>query len=192
MHLDAWYAQSHPDEDFAETFAVWLTPQLGVGEALRRVAGAQEARIRGPADAEIAGRAPRSRRARTRRSARDALARRCASTTSSAARPLRRRRTRRSTTATCGASSPTARAPATPARPAFSDALPREVRRIVARWTGVYQYTIDQVLEDIIVRCRELKLRLAVPEDEAERTSPCCSTVQTMNYLHSGGHRVAL
>ena len=25
-HLDDWYAQSHPDEDFAETFAVWLTP----------------------------------------------------------------------------------------------------------------------------------------------------------------------
>jgi len=28
MHLDDWYAQSHPDEDFAETFAVWLTPGL--------------------------------------------------------------------------------------------------------------------------------------------------------------------
>ena len=28
LHLDAWYAQSHPDEDFAETFAVWLTPGL--------------------------------------------------------------------------------------------------------------------------------------------------------------------
>jgi hypothetical protein len=26
LHLDSWYAQSHPDEDFAETFAVWLTP----------------------------------------------------------------------------------------------------------------------------------------------------------------------
>src|SRR5207249_11571059 len=25
-HLDHWYAQSHPDEDFAETFAVWLDP----------------------------------------------------------------------------------------------------------------------------------------------------------------------
>src|ERR1043165_3053041 len=25
LHLDSWYAQSHPDEDFAETFAVWLT-----------------------------------------------------------------------------------------------------------------------------------------------------------------------
>ena len=28
LHLDSWYAQSHPDEDFAETFAVWLTPGL--------------------------------------------------------------------------------------------------------------------------------------------------------------------
>ncbi len=26
IHLDRWYAQSHPDEDFAETFAVWLDP----------------------------------------------------------------------------------------------------------------------------------------------------------------------
>ncbi len=25
-HLPNWYAQSHPDEDFAETFAVWLAP----------------------------------------------------------------------------------------------------------------------------------------------------------------------
>ena len=28
VHLADWYAQSHPDEDFAETFAVWLTPGL--------------------------------------------------------------------------------------------------------------------------------------------------------------------
>ncbi len=27
QHLPRWYAQSHPDEDFAETFAVWLTPR---------------------------------------------------------------------------------------------------------------------------------------------------------------------
>jgi len=25
-HLPGWYAQKHPDEDWAETFAVWLTP----------------------------------------------------------------------------------------------------------------------------------------------------------------------
>lgn len=27
LHLDAWYAQSHAAEDFAETFAVWLDPR---------------------------------------------------------------------------------------------------------------------------------------------------------------------
>jgi hypothetical protein len=36
VHLDDWYAQSHPDEDFAETFAVWLTPGL---DWRRRYAG---------------------------------------------------------------------------------------------------------------------------------------------------------
>jgi len=27
-HILGWYAQKHPDEDFAETFAVWLTPGI--------------------------------------------------------------------------------------------------------------------------------------------------------------------
>jgi hypothetical protein len=26
-HIAGWYAQKHPDEDFAETFAVWMTPR---------------------------------------------------------------------------------------------------------------------------------------------------------------------
>lgn len=26
-HLPGWYAQKHPDEDWAETFAVWMTPE---------------------------------------------------------------------------------------------------------------------------------------------------------------------
>ena len=28
-HLGEWYAQAHPTEDFAETFAVWLAPKSG-------------------------------------------------------------------------------------------------------------------------------------------------------------------
>jgi len=28
-YLPGWYAQKHPDEDFAETFAVWITPRSG-------------------------------------------------------------------------------------------------------------------------------------------------------------------
>jgi len=37
QHLDHWYAQSHPDEDFAETFAVLDGPAVDVGDALRRL-----------------------------------------------------------------------------------------------------------------------------------------------------------
>jgi len=37
QHLRLWYAQSHPDEDFAETFAVWLRSSRG--EWRRRYAG---------------------------------------------------------------------------------------------------------------------------------------------------------
>ncbi len=47
LHLDHWYAQSHPDEDFAETFAVWLDPALDVGHALRGLARRAEARVHG-------------------------------------------------------------------------------------------------------------------------------------------------
>jgi hypothetical protein len=43
MHLGHWYAQSHPTEDFAETFAVWLAPNstwradYGSWHALRKL-----------------------------------------------------------------------------------------------------------------------------------------------------------
>ena len=48
QHLRRWYAQSHPDEDFAETFAVWLAPALRLAATLRRLARAAEARVCGP------------------------------------------------------------------------------------------------------------------------------------------------
>jgi Putative zinc-binding metallo-peptidase len=34
-YLPGWYAQKHPDEDFAETFAVWLTPRSNWRERYR-------------------------------------------------------------------------------------------------------------------------------------------------------------
>jgi hypothetical protein len=68
----------------------------------------------------------------------------------------------------------------------------REVRRMVAGWTGEYQYTIDQVLENMIKRTAEMNLRLSGPEERTKLDFTIMLTVQTMNYLHSGRHRVAL
>jgi hypothetical protein len=68
----------------------------------------------------------------------------------------------------------------------------KDVRRMVASWTGEYQYTIDQVLEAMLKRANELNLRLTGPEERTKQDFLVLLTVQTMNYLHSGRHRVAL
>ena len=62
----------------------------------------------------------------------------------------------------------------------------------MAGWTGVYQYTIDQVFEDLITRSRQLNLRLAVSEEQAKQEFAVFLTVQAMNYVYTGGRRVAL
>ena len=63
---------------------------------------------------------------------------------------------------------------------------------MVSRWTGTYQYTIDRVLEAMMLRASELALRLVVPEEDTLKQFVVLVTVQTMNYLHGGRHRVAL
>ena len=191
MHLDPWYAQSHPDEDFAETFAVWLTPNSNweqryagwpaikkleyMDQLMRSVAG------KPPLESSIEEVDPLRRVRRTLR------------------QHYRRRRRH------YGVDHPAfydrdlrrlfSDAPDHADRPTAAQFMARHrrsVRRMVAEWTGIYQYTIDRVLEDMIARARELKLRLALPEDQARQEFTVLLTVQVMNYLHSGRHRVAL
>ncbi|MGH9889340.1 MAG: putative zinc-binding metallopeptidase [bacterium] len=191
IHLDAWYAQSHPDEDFAETFAVWLNPDSRWPEryagwpALRKIEYVDEvmARLRGrPAPVDNKDEVePVSRIEKTLR-----------------AHYEERRRVYgldhpdfydRDLNRLFG---PGSAHPQRPRAAAFVGRIRREVRRRVAHWTGTYQYTIDQVLKDIIKRCGEMDLRLVRPEDETKLEFIILLTVQTMNYLSSGRHRMAL
>ena len=48
------------------------------------------------------------------------------------------------------------------------------------------------VIEDMIARAGELNLRMRYPEDRTRLDFIVLVAVQTMNYLHSGRHRVAL
>ena len=81
---------------------------------------------------------------------------------------------------------------ARPSAAAFLGRFRAELRKTVALWTGEYQYTIERVLGEMIARCRELNLRLDRPVRRARRDALVLVTVQTMNYLHGGYHRVAL
>jgi hypothetical protein len=74
----------------------------------------------------------------------------------------------------------------------FMRSIKADLRQKVSRWTGEYQYTIEQVLDDIIDRCQELNLRLVRSASQTRIDAICMVTVQTMNYLHAGNHRVAL
>ena len=191
LHLDAWYAQSHPDEDFAETFAVWLTPSSDWEKRYHDWPALKKLQYMDRLMRSLAGREPLVTSGKTL----DPLPR--------LRKTLRQhyRRKRRH----YGVDYPAFYD--RDLRRLFSDApefsgnmaasqfigrIRRSVRQLVSSWTGIYQYTIDQVLEDMIERSRQLKLRLAVPEDEARQQFTVLLTVQAMNYLHSGGHRVAL
>jgi hypothetical protein len=192
VHLEGWYAQSHPDEDFAETFAVWLTPGVNWRE---RYAGWPARKKLDYVDTvmqEIADRPPALRTrtridpvTRLRKTLGEHYAEKRQHYRVDEPEGLYDRDLRRLFST----------APEYADRPAaarFLASIRREVRRKVAAWTGVYQYTIDQVLEDMIDRCRTLRLRLAVPDDQAKLDFTILLTVQTMNYLHGGRHRIVV
>jgi hypothetical protein len=191
LHLDSWYAQSHPDEDFAETFAVWLTPdadwrtryadwpalkKLEYMNTLMTELAAKPMLVRSRRKVEPIQTLKKTLRAHYERKRRhygllhphfyDRDLRRLFSDSPEYAKQMKAAR--------------------------FIARIRRDVRRMVAEWTGEYQYTIDQVLEDMIRRANELNLRLRKPEEQAKLDFIILLTVQTMNYLHSGRHRVAL
>jgi hypothetical protein len=191
LHLDMWYAQSHPDEDFAETFAVWLTPQSQwrqryadwpalkkleyVDALMKSLAGARPSvRTREHVD-------PISRIRKTLREYYDEKRKRFGvEHPTFYDRDLRR------------LFSDQAAFKTHPTAASFINRLRKQIRRHVAKWTGEYQYTIDRLLEDMIRRCRELDLHVAGPEDQVRMEFAVLLTLQMMNYLHSGRHRVAL
>ena len=191
LHLDAWYAQSHPDEDFAETFAVWLTPNsewrhryagwkaLPKLEYIDALMGALRDRP-APVDNSHEVDALPNLRISLRQHYRNKRRYYGVDYPNFYDRDLRR----------LFSDAPEFMGQMTAAR--FISRIRRQVRRVVAGWTGIYQYTIDQVLEEMIGRSRELKLRLAVPEEQARQEFTVLLTVQAMNYLHSGGHRLFL
>jgi hypothetical protein len=191
QHLDHWYAQSHPDEDFAETFAVWLESE-SLWKA--RYAGWPAQR-----KLEYMDRVMRQLRAAPPRVTAIQLLDPLTELTKTLAEHYRAKREH------YGLDHPDFYE--SDLRKLFSDApeyakhqsaarfvrrVRREARGTVASFTDSYQYTIDQLLEKIIERCRDLNLRLTDNEATAKIDFMVFLTVQTMNYLHSGRHRVAL
>ena len=182
QHLRMWYAQSHPDEDFAETFAVWLRPRshwrsrYAGWPALKKLEYVDELMK------DIAGKRPML----THREKVDPAfklthtlgeyykkkrALYLVDTPKTYDRDLRRLfsedpKHRRSEAAS-----------------SFIRRNRAKVRELVAKWTGEYQLTFDVVLEDMIQRCRELNLRAVGSERKLLMEFTVLLTAKTMHAL---------
>jgi hypothetical protein len=191
QHLDHWYAQSHPDEDFAETFAVWLDPQsmwatryagwpaqrkLEYMDRLMRDLVHRKPAVKSKREVDPASRLRKTLREHYQKK-REHYGLAHPDFYDSDLRNL---------------FSDSPAYAGNPAAARFVSKIRKDVRATVASFTDSYQYTIDQLLQKIIDRCRELNLRLTDSEEATKTDFIVYLTVQTMNYLHSGRHRVAL
>jgi hypothetical protein len=191
QHLRLYYAQSHPVEDFAETFAVWLQPRhvwrrsYAGWPALRKLEY-----VDGLMD-EIRQQRPRVRTrqqvdplSRLRKTLREHYDEKRASYAIEfpdtydrellrvfSADPRHRGKERAS---------------------AFLRRHRAEIRRTVSRWTGGYQFTLDQVLHEMIGRARELKLRAVGSERRLLLDSAGMLAVRTVHTLYHRPKGIAL
>jgi hypothetical protein len=191
LHLPAWYAQAHPAEDFAETFAVWLSPRSHWRRRYRGWPALRKLEYIDELMQDVAGTKPRNR-TRTKVEPLSALKIKLRE-------HYRRKRERYDfqwpnvyDRDLLRIFSDDPRHKAKPSAASFIRSVRREVRQIVAEYTGVHQYTVDHVLQNMIDRCKELKLRVTTPFRETRRRVMIVLTVQVMNVLHSGYHRIAV
>jgi len=190
-HLGSWYAQSHPDEDFAETFAVWLTPASDWRERYAGWPALRKLEYMDQVMRQLAGRAPL------------VTARRMPFSLASQRRTLRvhyRRKRRHYRVDARDFHDRELRAlfsdapehAANPRADRFLARIRREVRGRVHRWTGERLYVIDQVLGDMLARSKQLGLRLKGSEEETRLEFTTLLTARTMTHLQLGRHRVPL
>jgi hypothetical protein len=158
-HLDGWYAQSHPEEDFAETFAIWLTPGLDWKHQYRGWKALEKLEFVDELMAKLSGNPPlvfakskmgEASRLRSRLSV----------------YYKRRRRTYaqdfpdffdadlRKLFADPEAAPDNERAAA------FIKRSSKMILNAVSAWTGEPKFTLDRVLRELTERCAELDLRL--------------------------------
>jgi hypothetical protein len=188
QHLRLWYAQSHPDEDFAETFAVWLRPRsswrarYAGWPALKKLEYVDELM------AEIATQKPLL----SGRDVVDPLNK----LTETLAEHYRKKQ------ALYAFDSPTSYdrdlLRLFSADPRHRRLMPASqfirrhrarIRELVAKWTGEYQLTLDAVVDDMIARCRELNLRAVGSERKLVADFTVLLTAKTMHALFGPSRR---
>ena len=191
INLSNWYAQAHPVEDFAETFAIWLNPHIDWRTAYARWPALKKLAYVDDVMKEIAGK-------------------RATVTDTTEVEPLRKLR---HTLAEHYAEKRNYFAWNWPAnydqdlRRIFSDEpahthaphATRFLRRVraqlrvrIAEGTGVHAYAVDQLLRQMIARSEKLGLRVIEPPGVTIEKLLVMLTMQTAGVRYTGYPKVAL
>lgn len=191
LNLPNWYAQAHPHEDWAETFAVWLKPKSDWRKRYRSWPAVKKLEYVDALMKEVRQAKPRLRNRRT-------------------VLPVDKMRTSlrqyyEEKTARYAVDSPeffdrdllklfvpADEAPDCEKAAHYIRRNRTELLHTVERWTSEYRYRINEVLKDMVKRCNTLDLRVQRSEQDMRTELVGCLTMLIMNKLHSGGFHVSL
>ncbi|MEE9598635.1 MAG: hypothetical protein V3V96_17815, partial [Acidiferrobacterales bacterium] len=191
IHLDNWYAQSHPDEDWAETFAVWLTPRFDWRARYRGWPALKKLEYVDTLMNEIKSHPPKvtnrrrespvsSMRITLRQFYREKETRYGRDFAGFYDRDLRR----------LFSDKPEHKANEKASR--YIRRVRHEVMNIVSNWASEYNYRINEVLKEMTNRCDRLDLRVGQDEDKLKLQLVAYLTTLIMNQLHTGGFHVSV
>jgi hypothetical protein len=190
INLPGWYAQSHPHEDWAETFAVWLDPRSDWRHRYQHWHAINKLHYVDSVMQTITAKTALLRNKHTEYPA-DKI--------KMTLRQFYAEKRRR-----YGLDSPEffdvdlhklfcdpQDLPQGERASRYLRQVAKPTLHIVERWTGEYKYRINEVLKDMVKRCDELGLRADSDDPDLLANLIACVTMVVMNKLHSGGFHLA-
>ena len=194
LHLGFWYAQAHPVEDFAETFAVWLKkgsrwkrdyqgwPALKklqyVDEIMQGIAEKKPIILKKDVKYEESplgqnhltlGEYFRKRRELYQIDYQWYFDKDLQKFFSNSPKHGRKR-----------------------TAAGFLKKIHNRIRKDVAIRINEHPYVVDQILKEMIVRCKHLKLYVTRPEKQVNREAALFIAIQTFKYLNDGNPRMVI
>jgi hypothetical protein len=189
-HLKDWYAQYHPDEDFAETFAIWLDPDSNWKEKYKGWKALKKLEYVDKLIKEIAKRKPKKSkgekywaisRMKTTLGTYYKRKRKLYEVHYADFHDFHLKRIFRES-----------EGPGTKKKNQAYRLLRhnrRDILNNVALWTGEKKFIINRLLKDLIQRARELKLETGPEEAKNIAETAVYVTAQIMNYLYTGKYK---
>jgi hypothetical protein len=191
LNLPNWYAQSHPHEDWAETFAVWLRPNSDWRNRYASWPALKKLLFVDRLMAEIYDQPPKLRNRRTEGSVqhikttlRDYYIKKLARYDADGPEFIDRDLYK-----LFGHPKHDARG-----KPAaeFLMRVRKDVIESVEYWGGEYRYRIDRTIRRMAARCNDLGLRLNWKEDKTKVELVACLTMMIVNKMVKDGFHITL